>query len=100
MTDTKIPRGSVEYLKAIVTADDTLDDGVTVELSLTPIGGTHTWLAGTWVGAEDTTRVARTSSEVTFSTANYPASTYKVFVRLTDNPEAPILDAGIVRIAG
>jgi hypothetical protein len=100
MTDIRIPRDSVEFVKARVTADQTLSDSVGVELSLTPIGGVHTWLAGEWEGTEDTTRIARTSSEVTFSSANYAARTYRVFLRLTDNPETPILDAGTLRITG
>jgi hypothetical protein len=95
-----IPRGSVEYVKARVTADVTLDDTVGVAISLLPSGtSTHTWLAGEWTGTADTQRVARTSSAVTFDTA-YPGSTYSVYVKLTDSPESPILAAGTLKVAG
>lgn len=94
-----IPRGSIEYVKARVTADVTLDDTVGVAISLS-VNGVHNWLTAEWTGTEGTQRVARTSSALTFSTGNYPLGSYSVFVKLTDSPEAPIISAGTLRVAG
>lgn len=93
-----IPRGSVEYVTAEVEADVTLDDTVTVEVSVDR--GTHSWLAAEWTGTAGTTRSLRTSTPVTFSTGSYPAANYSVFVRVTDNPEVVVLSAGTLSIAG
>lgn len=93
-----ISRDSVEYVKATVTADVTLDATVTVAIAITAPGGTPSWLAAEWTGDESTTRTARTTSAVTFSTANYPLSGYIVRVKLTDSPETPIVNAGSLTI--
>lgn len=89
-----IPRGSVEYITATVTADVPLT--MPVELSLSR-GDTHTWLPATWEGAPGETRNVRTLNVVTFDDT-YEASAYSVCVRLTDNPEMPVIDAGRLNI--
>jgi hypothetical protein len=95
------PRGTIEYVKALVKADVTLDDTVSVSLSLSTgndsIGYVHTWLTGAWEGAAGTQRTARTASAVTFDSA-YPKGTYSLFVKLTDSPEIPLINAGTVRV--
>lgn len=95
------PSGTEEYVKAVVRADVTLTDSMTVELSLSTGNGTtgytHDWLTGAWEGDEGTTRTARTALPVLFD-ATYPGPTYALFVRLTDNPEVPIMSAGVVRV--
>lgn len=56
---------------------------------------TYTWQAAEWDGAASTSsRKIRTTSPVTFSTAG----TYRVYVRLTDSPEAPIVLAGQITV--
>lgn len=94
----KVPRGSVEYVKAVVRADVTLDATVGVAISLSTgspqDGYTHAWLTAEWTGAESTTRTARTSSAVTFSTR----ASYTVFVKLTDSPEIPYINAGLLQV--
>lgn len=95
-TKLTIPRGSVEYVEATVTADLTLD--MTIELSLSR-GNTHTWLPATWQGAAGTTRVAQTTSPITFGD-DYPYSSYSLYARLADAPEAPIIYIGPVLITG
>lgn len=92
----EIPRGSAEYVKAVVTADVNLS--MTVEMALTKTGAAHTWLPAEWTGSVGLTRTARTTAAQTFSTANYPASSYQVYVRLTDTPELPIVKAGTVKV--
>lgn len=96
MADIRIPRGSIEYVKTPVTADVSLT--MTVAISIRANGAAHTWLAAEWTGTAGTTRTARTTTEVTFSTANYPLNTYTVYVKLTDTPEAPIIEAGKITI--
>jgi hypothetical protein len=91
------PRGTVEYVKATVTADVALT--MTVQIALTNSGSTHTWLPAEWTGSSGTMRTARTSSAVTFDVATYPKSTYQVYVKLTDAPEAPIIRAGQITIS-
>ena len=100
-------RDSVEYVKATVTADVDLD--MTVALAITAPGASAVWLPGTWLGTSVETvdpttgnstfvRSVRTTTEVTFSTANYPLSGYTVRVKLTDSPETPIVNAGSLTI--
>lgn len=100
-----IPRGSVEYVTATVTLTNppgAVLGAQTVTISIRPDTNpptAHVWLPATWVGATPAaTRQARTTSPVTFDTAGYPARTYWVFVRLVDNPETPILQAGTITI--
>jgi hypothetical protein len=91
-----IPRGSVEYIEATVTADVSLT--MPVELSLSR-GTTHTWLPATWQGAAGTTRTAQTTAPITLGD-DYPAAAYSLFARLTDTPEQPIIACGMVTILG
>jgi hypothetical protein len=96
LENVEIEAGSIELLKATVTADVTLDDTVTVALSLTPTAtGIHDWRPAAWVGVAGTTREARTSQTLTFASGSYT-----VFVKLTDNPEIPILAAYAVTVPG
>lgn len=90
------PRGTSEFVKATVTSDVTLDDQ-TVKIAISR-GDDHTWLDAHWLGDAGTTRKVRTDSPVTFSTENYPALTYTVFVKVTDDPEAPIIRVGTATI--
>lgn len=89
-----IPRGSIEYITATVTADIPLT--MPVELSLSR-GDTHTWLPATWEGAPAETRNVRTTNVVTFDDT-YPQKSYSVMVRLADNPETPLIRAGELEI--
>ena len=103
MKQRSIPRGSVEYIEAVIeTADDPAS--ATVQLAVTAAGGTHSWLSAGWVADAvfDTARqvwirTARTTSVVTLSAANYPASTYTVFATL--GAEAAIAPCWELRIA-
>lgn len=87
-----ILRGSTEYLKATLTSDVTLD-GQTVEFSVDD--GT-TWLPATAVGPPGTTRTYQhlllPASQPT------PGVMVEVLVRITDNPEIPIIDSGSLLI--
>lgn len=86
--------GSIEYLTVTVTADVPLDaQPVAVSLDR----GT-TWLPCVWVGDPGTTRKARTTTPVTFDNAG-AFRTPSVLVRVTDNPEVPIIRAGSLHIA-
>lgn len=91
-----IPRDSVEYVTTPVTADVDLD--MTVAISIRFGTAAHVWLPAEWVGTLGTTRTARTTSVVTFSAAAYPKSQYKVYVKLTDSPEVPLISAGDLKI--
>lgn len=104
MTQRTFARGTVEYVEAVVlTADD--PSAATVQISLTPAGGAHAWLAAGWTGPAEYEasmgawrRTARTSSPVTLSTANYPASTYAVHAKVALGAEAAIVPAWEMRI--
>lgn len=92
-----IPSGSLEYVKATVTADVTLADAMTVAISLSS-NGVHNWVTATWTGTAAVTRTARTSSPVDFSTLT-KGKTYSVYVKLTDSPEVPIIAAGSLTVS-
>ena len=86
-----IPRGSIEYVTATVTAD--VDLTMPAEISVSR-GTASTWLPATWVGEVGKTRTLRTTDVIDFSEVDYPAGTYTVRVRLTDSPEVPVIRAG------
>ena len=96
MKEITIPRDSVEYVRAPVTAD--VDLGMGVEISIRYGTAAHVWLPATWVGTLGPSRTARTTTQVTFSAALYPKPAYTVYVRLTDTPEVPIIEAGTIKI--
>lgn len=80
-----IYKGSVEYLSVTVTADVTLDaQPVAISFDRT------TWVACTWQGTAGLTRTA----SVLANDANLPATNSPVFVKVTDSPEVPIVNAG------
>ena len=102
----QMPRDSVEYLEFTITERDQKDiSGDPVQVSLTPRGSRPTtWLPCTYVGpttdakGKPATRW-RTTSEITWSTANYPLTSYRVFVKVTDSPEIPYLDLGTLYVS-
>lgn len=91
------PRGSVEFVSATATANVTLGTQV-VKIAISR-GDSHTWLDAIWTGNSGTTRVARTNGPVTFDATTYPASVYGVYVKVTDDPEVPIIHAGDLTIS-
>lgn len=93
MKQRSIPRGSVEYVEALLFTEDD-PTAATLHLSLTPAGGTHTWLPAGWVeppsydsSAREWVGRVRTNAVVNLSTANYPASTYTVYAQATKGGE-------------
>lgn len=107
-TPTSYPRGTTEYVSAIVTGNVELEDAMTVEISLS-IGNppVHTWLPGEWEGADQASgsgptarhkRRARTASALTLAAPDYPLTKYTVYTRVSDNPEVPIMKAGVLTI--
>ena len=89
-------RGTIEYVKARISADVALGTQ-TVAISLTPKGGAHTWLPAVWEGLAGTSRVARTQNPVSLDAA-YPDRTYLVHVKVTDSPEVPVIYAGAITV--
>jgi hypothetical protein len=90
MSQIRIPAGSIEYLKAPITADVNLD---TQPVTLS-IDNKATWLPAQWVGTVGLTRTARTTSAVTWA-----AGSYVVYAKVTDSPEAPIIKCGTVTVS-
>lgn len=86
-----IVRGSTEYLKVELTADVTLD-AQPVAFSLDD--GT-TWLAAEAVGSAEMTRTYRHLLLPDEVPTGY---SFQVLVRITDNPEIPILSAGYLTV--
>jgi hypothetical protein len=82
-------KGSVEYLDIAVTADAELTG--TVEFSTDR--GT-TWETAGWIGSVGVSRTAR----LLLDTGDYEEDTYPVWVRLSDTPEVPIVDAGALTV--
>jgi hypothetical protein len=84
--------GTTEFITVTVTADVELDTQ-TVAVS---IDQGATWLPCTWTGDDpSTTRTARTTDPVTFTTAHASGTAY---VKVTDDPEAPVIDAGYFNV--
>jgi hypothetical protein len=87
------PLGTLEYVSATVTADVSLDaQAVTIS-----IDSGATWLPATWVGSPGTTRKVRTSNPVSFAVK---AAWRQVLIKIVDNPEIPIVEAGSIRVGG
>ena len=82
--------GSIEYVSVRVSGDVELDDQPVSII----IGGTI--YPAAWVGAPGTTRVARTTSAIDFTT--WTDDLYDLAVKYTDTPEAPKVDAGYIRV--
>ena len=91
-TDTRsIHRGSTEYLKVTLTSDVTLD-AQPVEFSLDD--GT-TWLSAEAVGSAAMVRQYR---HLLTPEEQPDKAAVVVLVRITDNPEIPIIEAGTLSI--
>lgn len=94
-----ITRGSVDYVDATVTADDTIDNTVEVEIAITREPAEDaTWLPAAWVDSAGLRRKARTVDVIAFTDAAFLYDSYTVYVRATDSPEAPILRAGTIHL--
>lgn len=83
-------RGTVEYLEISIAADEILD-AQPVSFSF----DRDTWHPAEWDGVASTTRTARL---LLGSTVPLPVRSSAVYVRLTDNPEIPVMRAGLLRI--
>lgn len=87
-----MPQGSVEYLYVDVTSDVTLS-AQPVAMKVAPTVTQGTWLAAEWMGTEGLTRSCRILLDGTLT-----AGKYDIFVKITDNTEIPIINAGVLRI--
>ena len=93
MSELTMYAGTVEYLRATLTADVDLVDQP-VEFSFDRV----TWSAGEWDGAVGPTRTAR----LLVGGAGVPMppkGSRSVFVRLTDFPEIPVMRAGTLIVS-
>lgn len=83
--------GTIEYLGVTLTSDQTLDtQPVAVSFDRT------TWHNATWTGTAGLTRTARV---LVGDTVPLPQKgTWTVYTRVTDNPEAPIVAAGVLEV--
>lgn len=93
---TTMVRDSVENLTFTLADRDGKDlSADTVQLSLALRGAApSTWLACTHV----TGTTWRTSSPITWSAVNYPASSYLAYAKVADAPETPLAQIGLVNI--
>jgi hypothetical protein len=98
----RIPRESVEKVQARVyaPADPT---GDTVEFSFPAEGSRPTvWSAGSWDGSYSNGYATAVGPTVGFTdsaaTVELAVGTYLVFVRVTDDPEVPVRQAGAIVI--
>lgn len=84
--------GTVEYLDAQITADVTLDDAEPVAFTF----DRDTFHDAEWIGVAGTTRTCRLLVDDSMLPAG--AQTVEVFVRITDNPEVPLIPQGSLEI--
>lgn len=91
-SDISVASTSIEYLYVDVSTDVTLD----VQPVAVGIGTTVedvTWHDATWQGEAGTDRSARILLDGTLE-----PGVYRVFVRITDSPEIPVVKAGVLRV--
>lgn len=81
--------GSLEYISVTVTANVLLDTQPVV-ISL---DSGVTWLTATWLGQAGTSRTTRTAVPVALTASG------GVRVKVTDNPEIPIMRAGRITVS-
>lgn len=84
--------GTIEYLTVTVVADVSLDNSDAVAISFDRV----TWLTATWLGSAGMTRQCQVLLGAGNALPTKPSQT--VYVRVTDNPEAPVLNAGTLII--
>jgi hypothetical protein len=91
-------RDSVEYLKFTLKDRDSASlSGDSVTVALVTLGAptaAATWLPCTYVSGT----TWRTTSAITWSADNYPAHSYRAYVKVADFPETPMCFAGTVAI--
>jgi len=81
-------RGTVEYLIGTVTTDVDLT-GDTVEVSF---DNRESWIPAEWIGSTNRWRI------LLDETTMPEVDRFGVHVRITDNPEIPVLKAGTVLV--
>lgn len=97
-------RDSVEYLEFSLAERDGKDiSGDVVQVAVFPRGTSPTtWLPCTYIGPTTLNGAAatrwRTSTEITWSLANYPLESYQTQAKVTDTPESPRTDLGTLYI--
>lgn len=105
MTDIEIPRGSLEYITPTVRCNFDLD--MTVQIAIgRESPDVYTWLDAEWVGESVAvilrgnipgfSRGCQTVEPVAIDETY--AGSQTVYVKLTDNPEAPIIPADKLKV--
>lgn len=82
-------RGSTEYLSYQVTADVDLEDDIPIAITF----DRDTFITATWIGTVGHTRTCQALLD---DTQIPSAVTTRVYLRLTDNPEIPLIPAGSI----
>jgi hypothetical protein len=82
-------RGTLEYVTVEIEADHLLDTQE-VEISLRP----GVWLPAVWISSPAITRRARALVDF----ADFYKGKYHVKVRVSDSPEIPIFEVGIIEV--
>jgi hypothetical protein len=90
-------------VKATVTGQPYNPTADTVEFAFTAIGGRpETWYPGGWDGTQPIPGTTEYRAQVLIGPgSNGPtltAGTYAVFLRITDNPEQPVIPVGQLKI--
>ena len=88
----KIVQGSIEYIYAELSADRMLDDQA-ISMAVTTAASPGSWVAASWVGEPGFYREARILLDGSLTPGRY-----NVFARISDQPEAPIINVGKLRI--
>lgn len=97
-----IAADSVEYLEAVVSTSDNLDptsDPVEFAFELPSDGNPEAgdWGAGSWKAGGPPYVARALVGAAPFDLAD---GVYQVWVRITDNPEVPVIPACMLRICG
>lgn len=93
MTEAPYIVGTEEYVRVKVTELTGAEIGIGGSVSILLAGQEH---PAVWEGDAGAIQTARTADPVDF--AGWSPGLYSRFVRFTDSPETPLLDAGPIRV--
>lgn len=92
MNEVRMVQGSVEYIYADIRTDRLLDTQA-VSMAVALDGSPAVWQSAEWVGPASKFRSARILLDGALA-----RGVYTVYARITDAPEAPIIEVGKLRI--
>jgi len=99
----KIPRETVEKLETVISSDIDPTGSVVAFAFTQDNTRPTTWTAGawtsTWSGGRATATTPTIGGATSGATVELAAGTWLAWVRVTDSPEVPVRQCGVVRLS-